>query len=79
MNARPSWVFFVCMNDNHQLDKSSQKLSKSIVKIAPDINKYLRYSQVLIIAQTLKALDFLLKQYFLDIAVFYTQKNTQEG
>ena len=57
MNARPSWVLFVCKKDNknRRLDKSSQsfliyflillldkKMSKSIAKIAPGINKYLR-------------------------------------
>ena len=61
-------------------------MAKSIVKIAPDINEYLRNvftihtnSQILIIAQTLKALDLLLKQSLLGIVVFYTKKNTQEG
>ena len=41
-------------------------MAKSIVKIAPDINEYLRNvftietnSQILIIARTLKALDLL--------------------
>ena len=52
-------------------------MSKSIVKIAPDINIYLtnvitiqkkpRYSQILIIAKTLKALDLLLKKCLLGI------------
>ena len=63
---------------------------KSISKIAPDINKYLRnvftiqtiqdmYSQILIIAQTLKALDFLLKKSVLTTVVFYTQKRPRRG
>ena len=58
MNARPSWVFFLCVknnNKNRRLDNLSQpssdifhnyftrkNLSKSIVKIAPAINKDLR-------------------------------------
>ena len=56
-------------------------------KIPPDINKYLRnvfitgnnirYSQILIIDQTLKALDLLLKQALL--VVFYTQKTSSRG
>ena len=53
-------------------------------------NKYLRYvftiqsiqdtySQILIIAQTLKALDLLLKQSLLGIVVFYTHKTPKRG
>ena len=57
MNARPSWVFFCVKkpNKNRRLDKLSQsfsdifhnsftrqKMAKFIVKIAPDINEYLR-------------------------------------
>ena len=38
-----------------------------------------RYSQLLIIAQTSKALDLLLKQSPLDIVVFYTQKTSKRG
>ena len=37
------------------------------------------WSQILIIDQILKALDFLLKKSVLTIVVFYTQKKTQEG
>ena len=37
------------------------------------------WSQILIIAQTLKALDFLLKKSVLTTVVFYTHKKTQEG
>ena len=37
------------------------------------------YSQILMIALTLKALDLLLKQSLHGIVVFYTQKNTQRG
>ena len=42
----------------------------------------LRYSLILIFAQTLKALDLLLKQSLLgivDIVVFYTQKTFSRG
>ena len=35
-------------------------------------------SQILIIAQTLKTLDFLLKKSVLTTVVFYTHKKTQE-
>ena len=36
-------------------------------------------SQILIIAQTLKALDFLIKKSVLTTVVFYTHKKTLEG
>ena len=35
--------------------------------------------QILIISQTLKALDLLLKQSLQDIVVFYTQKTVKRG
>ena len=65
-------------------------MSKSIVKIAPDINKYLRNVFTIqtkqdiakfwyIITQTLKALDLLLKQSLLGIVVFYTKKTPKWG
>ena len=52
-------------------------MAKSIVKIAPDINKYLRNVfniQTIQDIAKLNALDLLLKQSLLGILVFYIQK-----
>ena len=49
------------------------------------INIYIHHSnnttgnQILIITQTLKALDFLLKKSVLTTVIFYTDRKTREG
>ena len=96
MNARPSWVFLCVKNDNMicQFDKLSQsfsdifhnyftwqKMSKSIIKIALDINEYLRNGFTIQTIQYLnncldiKGLRFVTKAISPWYCCFYTQKH----